>query len=76
MQPSIAKALSHIPDVELKKKTEDEDEARASTTNPEARVMKMADGGFRPAYNGQLAVDTETQVIVGVDVSNSGSDIE
>ena len=36
--------------------------------------MKMADGGFRPAYNGQFAVDTATQVVVGVDVSNEGSD--
>ena len=29
---------------------------RASTTDPEARVMKMADGGYRPGYNVQLAV--------------------
>lgn len=49
-------------------------EARVSTTDPEARVMKMADGGFRPAYNAQLATDTASLVIVGVDVSNSGSD--
>jgi hypothetical protein len=30
--------------------------ARASTTDPQARVMKMPDGGYRPAYNVQLAV--------------------
>ena len=36
--------------------------------------MKMGDGGFRPAYNLQLATDTNTQVIVGVEVSTSGSD--
>lgn len=36
--------------------------------------MKMADGGFRPAYNAQFATDTASQVIVGVEVSNSGSD--
>ncbi|MBE7558773.1 hypothetical protein HS125_07425 [bacterium] len=47
---------------------------RASTTDPEARIMKMPDGGFRPAYNGQLATDTETGIIVGVEVSNVGSD--
>ena len=57
-----------------KDKAKDKEKARVSTTDPEARVMKMADGGFRPAYNGQFAVDTKTQVIVGVDVSNSGSD--
>jgi hypothetical protein len=36
--------------------------------------MKMADGGFRPAFNGQFAADTESQVIVGVEVTNEGSD--
>jgi vacuolar-type H+-ATPase subunit H len=49
-------------------------EARASTTDADARVMKMADGGFRPAFNVQLATDTKTQIITGVDVVNSGSD--
>jgi len=37
--------------------------------------MKMADGGFRPAFNAQLAVDTETLIITGVDLINSGSDM-
>ena len=36
--------------------------------------MKMADGGFRPAYNMQLATDTASQVVVGVAVTNHGSD--
>ncbi len=48
---------------------------RVSTTDPEARVMKMADGGFRPAFNAQLAVDTVTLIITGVDLINSGSDM-
>lgn len=47
---------------------------RASTTDAEARIMKMADGGFRPAYDVQFATDTLTQVIVGVEVSNQGND--
>jgi len=47
---------------------------RVSTTDPEARRMKMADGGTRPAYNVQLASSTTGGVIVGVDVSNVGSD--
>lgn len=50
-------------------------EPRTSTTDPEARVMKMADGGYRPAYNVQFATDTESQIIVGVDLGNVGSDI-
>jgi hypothetical protein len=48
--------------------------ARSSTTDPEARVMKMADGGFRPAYNVQFASDGQTRLIVSVDVTNSGCD--
>ena len=47
---------------------------RVSTTDPDARVMKMGDGGFRPAVNLQLAVDTESRAIVGVEVTNAGSD--
>ena len=39
-----------------------------------ARVMKMGDGGFRPAFNVQLATATDSQVITGVDVTNSGGD--
>lgn len=50
-------------------------EPRVSTTDCQARVMKMADGGFRPAFNAQLAVDTETLIITGVDLINSGSDM-
>jgi hypothetical protein len=47
---------------------------RASTTDAEARVMKMPDGGFRPAYNVQVAGDPDTQVIVGVAIDTRGSD--
>jgi transposase len=47
---------------------------RASLTDPHARFMRMPDGGNRPAYNVQLAVDTESRAIVGVDVTNAGSD--
>lgn len=49
-------------------------EPRASTTDPEARVMKMADGGFRPAYNVQVASVAGEQIVVAVEVSNNGSD--
>jgi transposase len=49
-------------------------EPRVSTTDPQARVMKMADGGFRPAFNVELATDTASGLIVGLDVINIGSD--
>jgi hypothetical protein len=47
---------------------------RVSTTDPEARVMKMPNGGFASAVNVQLATDTDSRAIVGVDVCNAGSD--
>jgi hypothetical protein len=49
-------------------------EPRASTTDPQARVMKMADGGFRPAYNCQVATVGQGQIVVGVEARNVGSD--
>jgi len=49
-------------------------EPRVSTTDPEARVMKMADGGYRPAYNVQFATDHTSDVIVGVAVTNTAAD--
>lgn len=49
-------------------------EARASTTDPESQRMKMADGGFRPAFNVQFATDGETRMVVGVDVVQAGGD--
>jgi len=47
---------------------------RVSTTDAEARVMKMSNGGFNPAVNVQLAADTASRAVLGVEVSNEGSD--
>jgi transposase len=49
--------------------------ARASTTDPQARVMKMPGGGYAPGYNIQFAADTKSRAIVGVAVTNAGSDV-
>lgn len=73
-QARIKAALEQLAEVEAKKKANEQETARSSTTDPEARVMKMADGGFRPAYNGQFCTDTPSQIIVGVEISNAGSD--
>ncbi len=54
--------------------TKKQKEPRASTTDPEARVMKMPDGGFRPAYNGQLIAEPTSGIILGVAVDTTGSD--
>jgi transposase len=70
----IRQALAELPKAEAAKKPEDKGQARVSTTDPEARVMKMADGGFRPAVNVQFASDTGSQVVTGVELTNRGSD--
>lgn len=88
-QKRVAQALAELAEIEEhkkkksapKKENETEEQyakrtgPRASSTDPEARVMKMADGGFRPAYNIQFATATDSQIIVGVEVSNIGSDL-
>lgn len=71
----VKKALEEVQKVAAKKAKNRESRrekrpARASTTDPEARVMKMADGGFRPAYNAQLTIAMDSRIIVGVAVSN------
>ncbi|MBV8575051.1 MAG: IS1182 family transposase [Acetobacteraceae bacterium] len=70
----IEQALERMPELEAKIKPDDDKEARVSTTDPKATVMKMADGGYRPAYNIEYATACRGQVIVGVDVVTQGSD--
>ena len=73
----VEEALAQLPAIEATKqrqKGKRPTEARVSTTDPDARVMKMADGGYRPAYNVQLATDVDSRAIVGVTVTNLGSD--
>ena len=71
----VQAALNRLPELEAKKKPDQKEQARCSTTDAFATVMKMPDGGFRPAYNFQFATDTATQVIAGVAVETTGSDM-
>jgi transposase len=71
----VEEALQQLPEVQGKKKPQERSEARVSTTDADSRVMKMPDGGFRPAYNVEFATDTSAQVIAGADVTNAGSDM-
>jgi transposase len=59
---------------ENRKKGSKPQEPRASTTEPAARIMKMADGGFRPAYNCQIASVAGGQIAVNTQVHTVGSD--
>lgn len=71
----LGQALARLPRLEAKKKAGEKDKARASTTDPEATVMKMADGGYRPAHNVRFATACDSLVIVGVDVTTQGGDV-
>ena len=73
-QERLEQALKRLPELEARKKAGQKDKARASGTDPEATVMKMADGGFRPAYNVEYAASTDGLVIAAVEVTTSGSD--
>jgi len=71
----LEQAVEELKKIQASKATEEERrKVRVSVTDPEARVMKMPDGGFRPAYNVQFASTTAEKVIVGVEVTNLGSD--
>ena len=82
-EPHIAAAQERMRELETERarreKTNKQEvarqkEPRASTTDAEARVMKMADSGFRPAYNTQIVAEPKSQLIVAVDIDTSGSD--
>lgn len=73
----VEEALKNLEELQQQKEKRKKGsgvEARCSTTDPEARQMKMGDGGFRPAYNVQFATDGGARMIVSVEVTNNGSD--
>jgi transposase len=77
-QQRIEAAVETVIELQAAKKPSDK-LARASTTDAEARVMKMGDGGFRPAFNVQYTVAGSkmggARTVVAVQVSNIGSDM-
>ena len=80
----VQQALAYLPQAQAKKerqlrtkakaKRSKVSRARVSTTDPQATVMKMPDGGFRPAYNVELATDSANGIIVGLAVTSAGTD--
>ena len=77
-QARIEKAMEACEDVEQKRRESrsrhQNKPALGSSTDPDARIMKMGDGGYRPAYNVQFATDVDSGIIVGVDVVHAGGD--
>ena len=77
-QRRVEEAIATVQELQKTRKATDKP-ARASTTDAEARVMKMADGGFRPGYNVQMATAGSPlggpRTIIGVRVTNQGTDM-
>lgn len=81
-QQRVEAALAHCDELQAQREQrakvsgEPVQEARASTTDPAARNMKFPNGGYNPGYNTQFMTDTGSGLIVGVEVTNAGSDGE
>lgn len=78
LEDRISQALAQLPEVAAAKRCNGArgEDASSSTTDAQARVMKMGDrGGLRSAYNVQFATTCHGQVIVGMAVVNAGSDM-
>lgn len=73
-QQRLEQALEEVQKVRQAKRPQNKDQARASESDPQARIMKQSDGGYAPSYNVQLSTEASHRVIVGIDVSQSGSD--
>jgi transposase len=78
----VREALAALPELEAAKerarargsKDRPVAPARVSTTDPQARVMRMGDNGFRPAFNGQFTTDVDSGLVCGVAVTSRGTD--
>jgi len=83
-QRRIAEAREAQAEIEAQRAARDKEQrrktpsartkARASPTDPQARLMKMGDGGYRPAFNVQVTTDVASRMVVGVSVNNNASD--
>jgi len=72
-QQRLEQALEEVQKVRAKR-SQDKEQARASQSDPEARIMKHSNGGYAPSYNVQLSTEASNRIIVGVGISQSGSD--
>jgi len=73
-QGRLEEALKVLQQMELSRSKEDKDKTRASSTDPEARVMLQAKGAYGPSYNAQISTDAKAKMIVGVGVTQAATD--
>jgi transposase len=79
-QERLERALVELEQVQAAKEQQKDKaskrrQPRASSTDPQSRVMKLPQGAFGPGYNVQFASVPQGRAIVGVEVSNAGSDV-
>src|SRR5215472_1756441 len=73
-QQRLEQALEEVQKVRQVKRAPDKEQARASQSDPQSRIMKQSDGGYAPSYNVQLSTEASNRIIVASNVSQSGSD--
>jgi transposase len=74
-QQRLEGALKALEQMEASRsKASEKEKARASSTDPEARVMLQAKGAYGPAYNVQISTDAQSKIIVGMGVTQSPTD--
>jgi transposase len=71
----LEQAQAQLQQIQAKKSAEEKEKARASLTEPEARIMRQArEGGYVAGYNAQISMDTKAGVIINLDVTQEASD--
>jgi transposase len=74
-QQRLEQALKELGQIEASRsKASEKEKTRASSTDPEARVMLQAKGAYGPSYNVQISTDAEAKIIVGVGVTQAPAD--
>jgi hypothetical protein len=74
-QQRLGEALKELEKIEASRsKASEKQKARASSTDPEARIMLQANGAYGPAYNVQISTDAQSKIIVGVGVTQAPAD--
>jgi hypothetical protein len=73
-QERLEAALEELQRLQAEARSKKEKPLRVSMTDPEARIMKQADGGFAPNYNVQVSSDAKADMIVGIGVSQAAND--
>ena len=73
-QARLVASLTELEKVRASKTKSEQERARVSLTDPEARIMKDGHGGFAPSYNVQIVTDVKHKIIVDVAVTQQGND--